>query len=165
MVKTYSLLDHTISFTFLDPTVVDFNGKRSLELTTLGSFLGKVTVSKTEANVTMNADVTGGVVFNYSHNHSGKCEFEFSYVSEYTLKLLKALYDKYVGTDAPNNWRKAMVDIVISSKASPTAADATGQGVVVSCSNCYLDKLPDLDLGAEVGTRTFTFLVADVQYK
>ena len=167
-VKTFSLLDHTVSFALSNKSNLFFkeaNGtmSNSMSLNALGSFLGKISVTKDEPNITKTADATGGVVFSYSHNHSGKCEFEFSYVSEYVLKLLTALYDKYVGSNAPENWRKVMLDITISAKSSPT--DPTvDTGIVAWCSGCYLEKMPDLEIGSDVGTRTFSFLVADVQY-
>lgn len=147
-VKHYSLLDYIIVITTVSGQglTVTLGGSQS--------YLGRVTVQREKANITKTTDVTGSTVYSFSNDHSGTVSLELSFVSTALDSLLKLIREKYL--EQPTAWKDATFNIDITRSGSSSAP-------VVSLMGCMLSKYPDWEVSAEVGTRTYEFLVAQIE--
>jgi len=145
MVKQYSLLDFSLSITFKKITY-------NIPVGGIGSYLGSIKISKATDNITKTVDATGSGIFAYSHDHSGTVDIEISQVSVDVAKIINNVMDYYQSVE-DGNWKKGLVGISIM-KNGDKIMDAT---------DCMLLKMPDLELGAEVTTRTFSFAAIEIR--
>ena len=144
-VKQYSLLDFSLSITFK-------NDRYNIPIGGIGSYLGSIKVSKATDNISKTVDATGSGVYAYSHDHSGTIDIEVSQVSDVVAKIIKKAMN-YYHSQTNGDWKKGLVGITIMKNGTK----------VIDATDCMLTKMPDLELGAEVGMRTFSFASIEIR--
>jgi hypothetical protein len=147
MTKLYSLLEYTVSVKFKSQT-----NAINIPLGGMGSYLGNIAIAKETPNITKNVDVTGSGIFSFSANNSGTITVELSYLSVKVQELINRIISRYYSTNGVD-WKTTLLDITISRNNM----------VIVEATDCMLDGLPELTLGAEVGKRTFVFQCINVK--
>jgi hypothetical protein len=146
-VKLYSLLEYTVSIKFKNvPNAV------SIPLGGMGSYIGSIAFTKDAPNITKTVDTTGSGIFSFSANNSGTVTVEISYLSVKVQEMINRIIARYYSANG-TDWKTTLLDITIS-KNNETIIEAT---------NCMLQGLPDLTLGAEVGMRTFVFQAIEIK--
>lgn len=147
-IKHYSFLDYTATIKSSRGTGL------SVKLGGSQSYLGKISVSQENNNITKITDVTGSTVYGYSNDHSGSVTFEISFAAEAFENLLAFVRQKYI--EDPTNWKDATFAIDIYKAGNSTQP-------IVSCMGCMLKKRPDWEVTKDVGTRTYEFYVAQIE--
>lgn len=157
-VKQYSLLDYTLSVIIKEAPGADANALEvDIPIGGAGKYLGSITVTKSTDNVTKTVDATGAGVFSFSNDHSGTVDIEISQVSDVVGEIIKKIVDKYYQdydtAGIETDWKRTVLDIVISKNDQK----------VVEATDCMLVKMPDLGIGNEVATRTFSFIAMEIR--
>lgn len=156
-VKQYSLLDFTVSVIIKEAPGVDAGLEVDIPIGGAGKYLGSITVTKSTDNVTKTVDATGAGVFSFSNDHSGTVDVEISQVSDVVAniidKIINNYYQDYEQQGVETDWKRTVLDIVISK----------GSQKVVEATDCMLVKMPDLSIGNEVATRTFSFIAMEIR--
>jgi len=149
MVKQYSLLDFSLS---IDSKVdgITYN----VPIGGIGSYLGSIKVAKSTDNVSKTVDATGSGIFAYTHDHSGTVDIEISQVSEKVGQIINKIID-YYHSETQGDWKKGLIDITISKN----------NVAYLVATDCMLTKMPDLEMGAEAGMRTFSFASIEIKEK
>lgn len=150
--KYYSLLDYTFTI-----TAVDADSNSTFASVTLGGtqgYLGGATIVGKTDNITQQSDATGGVIYEFSNDHTATITFELSFVATALDNLLKFIRESYVitSTGAVDSWKKATFTIDVF-KIGLT-------GPIVSNMGCMLRRIPNWEVEATSGTRTYEFYVA-----
>jgi len=152
-VKQFSLLDYSLSITLKTFANETTGTKLNIPIGGSGKYLGSIKFAKSTENISKTVDATGAGVFAFTNDHSGTVDIEISQVSDAIGQIINNLSNKY-HTDG--TWKNAIVDIVMSKGDGGTVIEAT---------NCMLVKMPDLEIGSEVATRTFSFLAMEIKEK
>lgn len=151
--KQYSLLDYTISIT-LKKSTTDSGTKLNIPIGGAGNYLGSIKFAKDTDRITKTVDATGAGVFSFSNDHSGTVDIEITQVSDAVNEIIKTVFNKYItGNDS---WKETILDITLYKGTTQPIIEAT---------NCMLVKMPDLEIGNEVATRTFSFVAMEIHEK
>lgn len=146
-VKLYSLLEYTVSVKFKSqPNAIN------IPLGGMGSYLGSISIAKENANIQKSVDVTGSGIFSYSANNSGTLTVELSYLSVKVQELINRIVSRYHATNG-SDWKNTLLDITISKN----------NRVILEATDCMLEGLPELTLGAEVAKRNFVFQCIEIK--
>ena len=146
-VKLYSLLEYTVSVKFkTQPNAIN------IPLGGMGSYLANISISKENPNIAKTVDATGSGIFSYSANNSGTLTVELSYLSIKVQELINRIVSRYYSVNG-TDWKKTLLDITISKNNQ----------VIIEATDCMLEGLPELTLGAEVGNRTFVFQCIEIK--
>ncbi len=124
---------------FTDPTL-SFGGE--------GSYLGHISVSQRNDTWRTEGDNTGSWVHIKNLDRTGEVRISLNMLSPKTIQLTK-LFNLYYNSDIVDEG----VEITISNAAS---------SIIVTCIDCYITRMPELDISDEPGTREWVFTCGKV---
>ena len=108
-----------------------------------GSFVGSISVSQTTLTWQTTGDATGSWVHRKHLSRVGTASLSLNMVSSSIVKLTK-VFNLYFDTNIADEG----IDIVVSSADSK---------IVATCTDCYIQKVPDISFTEEPGTREWQF--------
>lgn len=145
--KLYSLLDYSVSIQFKGQT-----NAIKIPLGGMGSYLGSISISKENPNITKTVDATGSGIFSYSANNSGTITVELSYLSIKVQEIINRIISRYYSNNG-TDWKKTLLDITISKNNQ----------VIIEATDAMLEGTPELSLSSEVGMRSFVFQCIEIK--
>lgn len=145
--KLYSLLDYSVSIQFKGQT-----NAIKIPLGGMGSYLGSISISKANANITKTVDATGSGIFSYSADNSGSITVELSYLSIKVQEIINRIISRYYSNNG-TDWKKTLLDITISKNNQ----------VIIEATDAMLEGTPELSLSSEVGMRSFVFQCIEIK--
>ena len=119
-----------------------------------GSFVGQITVSRTEDLFKTTGDPTGSWVHDKSLNRTGTIGIDITQISDdvVTLVQLCQIFES-VQTNMPG------LELTINSVASATAT------TMITGRDCYIQKLPELQLGEAATRMSWVFTCGQIVYE
>lgn len=155
MINRYSLTDYTVTITppegmGLEELTIGGVGTAANNNTNLGTFLGSITVNRTNDAWNTDGDVTGSWVHNQNRSKVGTVSINIKQVSDDIVKLHQML----TIMEASETNTKGCT-IVIAN-----AADSNK--VLFNCYDCYIVKMPDYVMAETAAVQTYTFTCGQV---
>jgi len=152
----YSLADHLLTVTV--PAGVISDAEETFVIggpgaTGEGSFVGSVSVSRTEDVWKTVGDETGSWVHNKSLNRTGSCSVELRQVSDMVIKLSQIC-----------NVFEAKQDKTQGMTLSVSSACGEPSGKVAVCEDCYIKKVPEQKFGAEAEMQSWEFTCGRITF-
>lgn len=138
----YSLVDYVLTI------AIPKNLRSALGLTTIsvggeGSYLDNFMISSRENAWETIGDTTGSWVHAKSYNRTGTASLTLNMLST-QVSQLTTLFNLYFTSSAVDEG----VEITLSDATSNT---------VVTCIDCYVQRVPDLNIQSTAGSRTWQF--------
>ena len=119
-----------------------------------GSFLGQISISRNVDAWSTEGDATGSWVHNKNNDKTGSCEVRIRQVSDDVVRLAniaqiyESIQDNVEG-----------LTITITSAFSNSIS---GSDVIVTCNDCYIQKIADLEFAAEAQEQAWTFTCGQI---
>lgn len=166
MTHTYSLADYQLTIGLNDSVAAllglrDSNGNLLTNFSIggpgengEGSFVGQITVGRSQDLFTTEGDDTGSWVHNKSLNRTGTISVDITQISDdiITLVQLCQIFES-VQSNMPG------LELTINSVASSTAT------TMVTGRDCYIQKLSDIPLGQTASRLTWVFTCGQIIYE
>lgn len=156
MINRYSLTDYTVTITppdgvdGLEQITIGGVGSAGNNNTNLGTFLGSITVTRTNDAWNTDGDVTGSWVHNQNRSKVGTVAINIKQVSDDIVKLHQLLT---IMEASDTNTKGCTIEI-------ENAADSNKKLFV--CNDCYIVKMPEYVMGETAAVQTFTFTCGQV---
>lgn len=117
----------------------------------LGSFVGTITVSRSNDLWSTEGDATGSWVHNKNLNRTGTCSVSLRQVSDKIITFAQLCTAYETIQDA-------------SAGLTLTVRATNGSGDIAVCNDCYITKMPDQNFGETAEMQTWTFTCGQVIY-
>lgn len=118
--------------------------------TDLGTFLGSITVNRTNDAWSTDGDVTGSWVHNQNRSKVGTVSINIKQVSDDIIKLHNLLK---IMEKSNKNTKGCTIEIT-------NAVDSDKK--LFTCNDCYIVKMPDYVMGETAGVQIYTFTCGQV---
>lgn len=118
-----------------------------------GSFVGQISVSRTNSLWETEGDATGSWVHNKNLNRTGTIELQIKQISDQVVELAQ-LCDIY------ESIQEGVEGITLTVSSS---GEDTGSPIATGI-DCYIQKQADLTLAPTAGTLTWTFTCGQVMF-
>lgn len=116
----------------------------------LGSFLGSITVNRTNDAWNTDGDVTGSWVHNQNRSKVGTVSINIKQVSDDIIKLHNLLKIMEASNENTKGCSIEITNAVDSDKK------------LFTCNDCYIVKMPDYVMGETAAIQTYTFTCGQV---
>lgn len=155
MINRYSLTDYTVTITppegmGLEELTIGGVGTAGNNNTNLGTFLGSITVNRTNDAWNTDGDVTGSWVHNQNRSKVGTVAINIKQVSDDIIKLHNMLKIMEASDTNTKGCTIAITNAVDSNKK------------LFTCNDCYIVKMPDYVMGETAGVQIYTFTCGQV---
>lgn len=144
--KKYSLADYRVSIDSNDATVKSMFG--TISIGGEGSYLGNVSVSQKSELWSTKGFATGAWVHDKNLDRTGKCQLQLHQLSNDVVKLIRLCNVFYSGN-------YGSLTIIVSDNLG---------NKVASCTDCFIEKIPDQEFSDTSGSQTWSFTCGKVVF-